>query len=232
MTRRLAENAPRKAGWPLCEHDRSCYSSLMVGANAKTRLLEAGLDLLSREGMGGLTLGRVADAAALSKSGLFAHVRSKEQLSIALLDAGADLARRHVVVPAMQAPSGLARLRALIDRWLGWSGRAGLSGGCPIAAALFELDDRPGPVRDHVAMLELRWRALLRGLVSEAVGQGELRADLDVEQVVWELCGIYLSHHSASRFLHDPLSDERAKRAVEALIERAGRSFGAVGSSC
>ena len=198
----------------------------MIGVGAKARLLEAGLDLLSREGMSGLTLSRVADAAALSKSGLFAHVRSKEQLSIALLDAGTDLARRHVVAPAMQAPPGLARLRALIVRWLGWSARAGLSGGCPIAAALFELDDRPGPLRDHVAVLEQRWRGLLCGLFSEAVAQGELRADLDVEQAVWELCGIYLSHHTASRFLHDPRADERAQRAVDALIERAGAPAG------
>ncbi len=178
--------------------------------------------MLSEDGLSGLSVGRVADAAGLSKSGLFAHVRSKDRLEIALLDAGTDLARRTVVAPAMQAPPGLARLRTLIDLWLGWSARAGLRGGCPIAAALFELDDRRGAVRDHVAMLEQRWRGLLSSLTAEAVGGGELRKDLDVEQFVWELCGIYLSHHTATRFLHDPLAGERARRAVDALIERAG----------
>lgn len=194
----------------------------MKGENTRTRLLEAGLDMLSQDGLSGLTIGRVAEAAGLSKSGLFAHVRSKEQLETELLDAGAELARQRVIAPAMRAAPGLARLRKLIDGWLGWSARAGLSGGCPVAAALFELDDRPGPVRDHVVTLERRWRGLLSGLAAEAVARGELRRELDVEQFVWELCGIYLSHHTASRFLHDPLAEERARRAVDALIERAG----------
>lgn len=194
----------------------------MKGANTKARLLEAGLDLLSQDGLTGLSLGRVAEAVGLSKSGLFAHVRSKGQLEIELLDAATDLAHRTVVVPAMQAAPGLRRLRVLIDRWLGWSARAGLHGGCPVAAALFELDDRPGPVRAHVAMLEQRWRELLVGITKEAVAQGELQRHLDVEQFVWELCGIYLSHHAASRFRRDPLAKARADRAVAALIERSG----------
>ncbi len=196
----------------------------MKSASTKARLLEAGLDMLSQDGLSGLSLGRVAEAAGLSKSGLFAHVRSKDQLEIALLDAGAGLAEETVVIPAMQAPPGLARLRKLIDLWLGWSARAGLHGGCPVAAALFELDDRPGPVRDHVAMLERRWRDLLSSLTMDAVARGELRQDLDMEQFVWELCGIYLSHHAASRFLRDPLAEERARRAVDTLIERADGS--------
>jgi AcrR family transcriptional regulator len=194
----------------------------MKAPATKARLLGAGLDLLSQEGLNGLSLSRVASAAGLSKSGLFAHVRSKDQLEMALLDAGAELARQTVLVPALQCPPGLSRLRVLIGHWMGWSARAGLHGGCPVAAALFELDDRPGPVRDHVAMLEQRWRALLTGVTKEAVASGELHRDLDVEQFVWELCGIYLSHHAASRFLHDPLAATRAERAVEALIARAG----------
>lgn len=194
----------------------------MTNGPTKTRLLKAGLDMLSQNGLSDLSIGRVAEAAGLSKSGLFAHVRSKEQLEIELLDASAELAGRTVIAPGMEAAPGLARLRAVIDGWLGWSARAGLRGGCPVAAALFELDDRPGPVRDHVAMLERRWRGLLAGLTAEAIERGELRQNLDVEQFVWELCGIYLSHHTASRFLHDPLAGERAHRAVNALIERAG----------
>jgi AcrR family transcriptional regulator len=199
----------------------------MTNESTKKRLLKVALDMLSQDGLGGLSIGRVAEAAGLSKSGLFAHVRSKEQLEIALLDAGAELARRTVLAPAMEAAPGLTRLRTLIDGWLGWSARAGLSGGCPVAAALFELDDRPGAVRDHVAMLERQWQDLLASLTAEAVEQGELRQDLDVEQFVWELCGIYLSHHTASRFLHDPLAKERARRAVDALIERARGSAAA-----
>lgn len=184
--------------------------------------MDSGLNLLSRDGLSGLSLGRVAEAAGLSKSGLFAHVRSKEQLSIELLDAAARLADEHVVAPAMAASPGLARVRCIIDRWFGWSARAGLSGGCPIAAALFELDDADGPIRDHVVVLEKHWRALLSTLVDEAIAQGELHADLDRNQFVWELCGIYLGHHAAWRFLHDPAAGQRAQQAVNALIARAG----------
>ena len=194
----------------------------MSPADTKEKLLRSGLNVLSVEGFGGLSLGRVAEAAGLSKSGLFAHVRSKDQLSIALLDTGALMASQHVVAPAMQAMTGLARLRTLINGWLGWSARAGLSGGCPVAAGLFELDDAEGPVRDHLATLETRWRSLLAELVGEAVKQGELRSDLDQDQFVWELCGVYLSHHASLRFLRDPAADTRAHRAVDALIQRAG----------
>ncbi len=193
----------------------------MKAGLTKEHLLDTGLNVLSVGGLGGLSLGRVAKAASLSKSGLFAHVGSKEQLAIALLDAGARLANEHVVGPAMQVPEGLARLEALIDRWLGWSSRAGLSGGCPIAAALFELDDVAGPVRDHVGLLERRWRALLSSLVETAIARQELRADVDVAQFVWELCGIYLSHHVSTRFLHDRTANRRADEAIGALLARS-----------
>ena len=189
--------------------------------DTKAKLLGSGLDLLSRDGLGGLSIGRVADRAGLSKSGVFAHVRSKDQLAIALLDAGADLANRHVVAPAMAAPEGLPRLRALIDLWFGWSTRAGLGGGCPVAAALFELDDASGPVRDHVQALEARWRSFLSTLVDDAVRHGELVPHLDRAQFVWELCGLYLSHHVSSRFLRDPAADERARVGVDALVRGA-----------
>lgn len=190
--------------------------------SSKAMMLEAGLDILSTHGVSGSSLGRVAQAAGLSKSGLFAHVRSKDQLAMELFDAGARLADRSVVAPAMRQPDGLVRLLALIEGWLGWSARAGLSGGCPIAAAMFELDDSDGPVRDHVKVLETQWRSLLSALVDEAISRGELRADLDRDQFIWELCGIYLCHHTSSRFLGDPAADRRAHRAVDSLVERAG----------
>ena len=93
----------------------------------------------------------------------------------------------------MAEPEGLPRLEALVRNWFGWATRAGLPGGCPAAAAMFELDDVEGPVRDKVVAMEAEWRGLLEGLTRQAVELGHLRADLDVEQFVWELCGIYLS---------------------------------------
>jgi AcrR family transcriptional regulator len=191
---------------------------------SRARILDAGVDLLSQRGLSGVTIGVLAGEAGLSKSGMFAHFRSKEAVEIALLDHMAELADRAVVRPAMAAPPGLPRLVALVARWLGWPARAGLAGGCPIAAALFELDDLDNEVRAHVLALEQSWRGLLVQTCRGAVAEGHLGRDLDVDQFVWELCGIYLSHHASARFLKDPRSDERAIAAFTALLRRAGAS--------
>jgi AcrR family transcriptional regulator len=190
-------------------------------SNFGDSLLQHGLTLLSQEGLGGVTIGRLAEQVGISKSGVFAHFSSKTAVHIALLEHAAAIAGPLVIAPSMQEPAGLCRLRALVRNWLGWSGRAGLGGGCPVAAAMFELDDVEGPVRDKVLEMEARWRELLAGLVREAIATGELRADLDVDQLVWELCGVYLSHHVSTRFVRDPRADARGETAVEALIDRA-----------
>ncbi|MBZ9772589.1 TetR/AcrR family transcriptional regulator [Mesorhizobium sp. CO1-1-8] len=196
----------------------------MKGNDTKERLLRIGLDQMSVAGLSGVTLGQLASASGISKSGLFAHFRSKEQLQIELLDEMAQAADRVVAQPAMQAAEGLPRLIALMENWLDWSGRAGLSGGCPVAAALFELDDVEGEVRSHAAKLEEHWREQLRQFVMEARWMGHLCVRTDVEQFVWELCGIYLSHHVSSRFLRYEDAAGRAKTAFDALVRRHGGS--------
>ena len=192
------------------------------GVTTRGRLLSIGLDTLSTVGLAGVTLGNLAATARMSKSGLFAHFSSKEQLQLDLLDEMVRVADKNVVTPAMAAPKGLPRLTALFTTWLGWSSRAGLRGGCPVAAAIFELDDLSGVVRDRVAELEARWRSLLASLVTESMHCGHLTETVDVEQFVWELFGIYLSHHASSRFIRDPNADIRARTAFSNLIRRAG----------
>jgi AcrR family transcriptional regulator len=189
----------------------------------RSRLLSLGLDTLSADGLAGLTLGRLATDAQMSKSGLFAHFRSKEQLQLELLGEATKLADAEVVAPAMQAQPGLPRLRALFAKWLGWSSRAGLRGGCPVAAAMFELDDAEGGVvRDRVAALDAKWRSLLRSLTMEAIKCRHLDRSVDPDQIVWELTGIYLAHHASSRFQRDPQATQRAEAAFSALLRRAG----------
>jgi len=187
----------------------------------RERILDRGLDLLSEAGLSGVTLGVLAQEVGMSKSGLFAHFHSKGDVQIALLGHMAGVADEHVVRPAMGAAEGLPRLKALVNRWLGWTTKAGLRGGCPVAAAMFELDDAQGEVRATVVAMEARWRGLLTRLVREAVDRGHLRSDLNVDQFVWELCGIYLSHHASRRFLRDARSDQRARTAFESLLARA-----------
>ena len=191
-----------------------------MATRTRERILSSGLDLASVAGLSGVTLGVLAERVGMSKSGLFAHFKSKEQVQLDLLDEMVRIGQAEIVAPAMKADDGLPRLRVLVERWLGWSGRAGLPGGCPLAAALFEMDDLDGPVRDKVIVLENAWRSALASLVRAAAAAGHLRADVDVDQVVWELCGIYLSHHASLRLQRDPRADDRAHQAFEALIAR------------
>jgi AcrR family transcriptional regulator len=192
-----------------------------VAPSTRDRILEQGLALMSRAGLTGVTLGVLAEQVGMSKSGLFAHFRSKEDVQIALLQYMAHFARAQVVQPALRADEGLPRLRALVRNWFGWAQRAGLPGGCPVAAGLFEFDDVEGAVRNEILAMESEWRGLLTQLVQHAVDRGHLRSDLDVEQFVWELCGIYLSHHAAHRFLRAADADQRAQTAFQALLDRA-----------
>jgi len=207
----------------LTKNDRSCYFLLMgdVAASTRERILEQGLALMSRSGLTGVTLGLLADHVGMSKSGLFAHFHSKEEFQIGLLQHMARFAAAQVVAPAMRAEEGLPRLKTLVRKWFGWAQRAGLPGGCPVAAGLFEFDDVEGAVRDQILKMEGEWRGLLKGLVDQAVDCRHLRRDLDVDQFVWELCGIYLSHHAAHRFLRAADADRRANTAFQALLQRA-----------
>jgi AcrR family transcriptional regulator len=190
-------------------------------ASTRERILRQGLALMSQSGLTGVTLGSLADQVGMSKSGLFAHFHSKEQVQIELLQHMAQFAQAHVVQPAMSAGEGLPRLKALVNNWFGWAQRAGLPGGCPVAAGLFEFDDVEGAVRNQILAMESEWRDLLKQFVQQAVNQGHLRSDLDVDQFVWELCGIYLSHHAAHRFLRAADADIRAQTAFQALLDRA-----------
>ena len=189
--------------------------------STRERILHQGLALMSQSGLAGVTLGVLAEQVGMSKSGLFAHFRSKEDVQIELLSHMAEFAMAHVVEPSMKADEGLPRLQALVRNWFGWAQRAGLPGGCPVAAGLFEFDDVEGRVRNKILEMEGQWRLTLSELVQRAVDLEDLRRDLDVDQFVWELCGIYLGHHAAHRFLRSADADRRAQTAFQALVDRA-----------
>jgi AcrR family transcriptional regulator len=194
--------------------------------STRDRILQTGLALMSQTGLGGITLGVLAEQAGISKSGLFAHFRSKETVQVELLNHLGNFAAEYVLRPSMTTHEGLPRLRALVKSWFGWAQRAGLPGGCPVAAGLFEFDDIEGAVRSKILEMEASFRRMLIDLVQRAVDLGHLRVDLDVEQFVWELCGIYLGHHAAHRFLRSADADDRAQTAFRALLDRAMPSQG------
>ena len=196
------------------------------------RILVSGLQIVSERGLAGVSLGALAGRAGMSKSGLFAHFRSKEDLQVELLRAAEEALKREVA-PAMGEPEGLPRLRALFGRWLGWAARSGLPGGCPLYGSAFELDDaEESPVREYLTRSKGEWSGMLEGLVGGAVALGHLRDDVDVGQFAWRLEGIYLSHHVSQRLMRDPGADARALAAFEDLVAASlpGRSPDSGGS--
>jgi len=189
------------------------------GEQTREAILTKALGLATRIGFEGLTIGRLADDLGMSKSGLFAHFRSKEALQLEILRmAGARMVET-VVKPALVVKRGEPRLRALFDGWLAWEQSPSLPGGCPFMAASFELDDRPGPVRDFVVQNLRDWLDTLAGAARIAVQEGHFRADLDCEQFAHECQGIGLAFVHASRLMRDPKARARAQTAFESLLD-------------
>ena len=155
----------------------------------------------------------------MSKSGLFAHFRSKESLQVEVLQRARERFIDVVMRPALAAPRGVARVRALFDGWMRW--QAGADAGCIFVAASAEFDDQPGLVRDELVRSEQDWLDTMATVAGTAVAEGEFREQLDIEQFAYEMHGIMLAHHHASRLLRSPRSDERARRALDALITRS-----------
>lgn len=191
------------------------------GEHTRAAILDAALMQASEAGFESLTIGSLAERAGLSKSGLFAHFGSREELQVAAIEAAAARFTETVFVPAMKAPRGLPRLRALFERWLDWTTRSGLAHGCPMQAAAVEFDDRPGPVRDavirHFASLE---RELGRA-VQLAVDQAHFRPDLDIGQFVFDMFGVVFSYHHSARLFQGDKAEARARAAFERLIAAA-----------
>jgi AcrR family transcriptional regulator len=177
--------------------------------------------LASRHGLGGLTIGQLASELDLSKSGLFAHFQSKEALQIQTIAFAAERFLDRVVRPGLKAPRGEPRLRALLARWLDWERDRAAEGGCLFVAAAPELDDQDGPVRDELVRQQRDWLELLSSVTRAAVTEGHFRADLDTEQLAYDLHGAILGYHHAERLLRDPRAGERVRRSFTHLLGAA-----------
>lgn len=190
------------------------------GEQTRTAILDEALKVASRLGLEGLTIGTLADATGMSKSGLFAHFGSREGLQLAVLEHAAQRYGERVLRPALKIERGLPRLRAMFESWLDWAISSGLPGGCIMIAAAAEYDDRPGPIRDAVIANQHRGNAVTQKAVRLAVEEGHLRNDTDPEQIAFELLGIVLAAHNHRRLLGDKEARKRALVAFEQLIAR------------
>lgn len=189
------------------------------GEETRAQILDAAVQQASEAGFESLTIGTLAGRTRLSKSGLFAHFGSRTDLQVAALDETARRFTEAVFLPALKAPRGLRRLRALFGNWVSWPEHARLRGSCPMMAASAEYDDRPGPMRDAVSE---RQRTLARELakaVRMAVESGELRPDTDAGQFVFEMFGLVLAHYHTQRLLGDAAAAGRALAGFERLVD-------------
>jgi AcrR family transcriptional regulator len=190
------------------------------GERTRATILDEALRIVSKAGLDGLTIGTLADATGMSKSGLFAHFGSREELLLAVLAHGQAEFAEVVFKPAMAKPRGLPRLRAMFVNWLDWTESAELPGGCPMIGGASEFDDRPGPVRDMLAGGQRTWIETLKRAVRQAVEAGQLGAGTDPEQIAFEIFGIALVVHHHRRLLGYKKARERALIALDSLLKR------------
>jgi AcrR family transcriptional regulator len=190
------------------------------GEETRAAILDAALVQASTAGFESLTIGSLAERTGLSKSGLFAHFGSREELQVAAVEAAAARFTETVFLPALKAKRGLPRIRALFEYWLDWTARNGLAG-CPLQAAAIEFDDQPGTVRDTVVGHYRRLEQELGRAVELAIEQGHLRANLDVEQFVFDMLGVIFAYYHSARLLQRDEAVARARKSFERVIAAA-----------
>ncbi len=191
------------------------------GDATRAAILEQALSTASEVGLEGLSIGSLAKATGMSKSGLFAHFSSKENLQAAVIEAAVERFREKVVLSSLAARRGEPRLRAFFDHWLEWGHDPSLPGGCLFIAAANELDDRPGPVRDLLIRYQRMWLGQLATAAQLAVDEGHFRADLDTEQFAYDFYAIILGYHHFFRLLRDRDAVSRARKSFERLMTAA-----------
>ncbi len=192
---------------------------MQKGTRTRSTILNESLALASQLGLEGLSIGSLADRLDMSKSGLFAHFGSKEDLQLQTLKQAQTLFAAQVFAPALKQPRGLPRLTALFSNWLAWLETSdALPGGCLILAAVTEYDDRPGTVRDALAAGQRELRGAVVKAIRLSIDEKHFRSDTDAWQLTFEILGIVLATHHDRRLLGDSRAIERALKAFDRLV--------------
>ena len=190
---------------------------LMKGRQTRAAILDAALKLASHMGLEGLSIGALAEVTEMSKSGVFAHFGSREELQISVVREYHNRFEEEVFAPALREPRGLPRLRALFERWVRRVS-AEIDSGCIYISGAVEFDDRPGPVRDALVDMVNTWQQALERSIAAAVAEGHLRADTDARQLLFEIHGLILALHHDARFLRHAGAEERARAGFERVL--------------
>lgn len=204
---------------PTTSHSRSDADTrpLPKGRQTRATILEAALGLASQMGLEGLSIGALAEVTQMSKSGVFAHFGSREELQISVIREYHARFEDEVFRPAIRQPRGLPRLRALFERWIKRVS-VEIDSGCIYISGAVEFDDRPGAVRDALAAMVRAWHATLEKAIVLAVQEEHLRADTDPHQMLFEIHGLILSLHHDARFLRVPGALDRARIAFDRMV--------------
>jgi len=193
---------------------------LRKGEQTRVSILDAALAMASRDGLEGLTIGTLAERMGMSKSGVFAHFGSREELQIAVLKRYHQQFAEDVFIPSVSLPRGLPRLQSLFMRWVERVGRE-IASGCIYISGAVEYDDRPGPVRDQLMDMVAAWQQSLLRATQQAMDEGHITTDPDAAQLVFEMYGLVLALHHDARFIRSPGSVDRARAGFARLIASA-----------
>lgn len=188
------------------------------GELTRAAILDVALDLASRDGLEGLTIGLLADKMNMSKSGVFAHFGSREDLQIEVVKLYHHHFEQEVFYPSMKEPRGLPRLQTMFARWVKRVS-VEIASGCIYISGAVEYDDRPGAIREELAGMVRAWKNALRRCVVQTIEMGHLSAETDPDQLVFEMYGLILALHHDARFLKLPGSVNRAEVGFERLID-------------
>jgi len=210
---------PDSSPAPRTPRARGSGRALQKGQQTKAAIVEAALGLATHIGLEGLSIGALADVTGMSKSGVFAHFGSREELQISVIREYHTRFEQEVFYPAMTAPRGVARLHALFDNWMKRTSIE-IDSGCIYISGAVEFDDRTGPVRDALASSVLTWHAAMRRAIEQCKLVGELHADTNEEQMLFEIHGLILALHYEARFLRTPGSIERAVTGFHNILAR------------
>jgi AcrR family transcriptional regulator len=195
--------------------------ALQKGQQTKLVIVEAALGLATQIGLEGLSIGVLAEITHMSKSGVFAHFGSREELQISVIREYFSRFELEVFYPSLNEPRGLPRLKAMFDNWMKRVA-VEIQSGCIFISGAVEFDDRPGPVRDALANSVRTWLTALNRAVVQAKEVGHLRADADEQQIAFEIHGLILALHYEARFLKYPGSIARANKGFEQILSRYG----------
>ncbi len=190
------------------------------GEETRSQILAAAVEMASETGFESLTIGSLAERTGLSKSGLFAHFGSKQELQVAALDEAARCFTENVFLPAMKVPRGLKRLTALFENWITWPAKARLPGGCPIDAAGREYDHHPGAMREAVIERQKLLDRELSKSVQLAIDAGELGAETDARQVAFEFIGIVMICFRSEMLFGAAEAHRRARTSFDRLVSQ------------